>query len=397
MLWPNDPQYESQMVVESVQVDGRLTDTASSPDGIVLMVRLPRPLESGRMIELFVPFHIEAGEFTASAPRRFGLTQGVLIAPTFYPLIPLRSDGEWQVEPAPPGGDTTNSDTAYYQIQVQADPDLAVAASGVELPVVGVEGEQERRFISGPMRDVAIAVGPLEEHDLAVGEIELRAWLLPEHVDDAAVVLEAASAQVELLQNLVGPYRYPELDLVDAPGAFGGIEYPGLVYLGTIGSSWMVEPTVHEVAHQWFYAMIGDDQLHEPWLDEAAATYMTALYYEDEMGTGRAAGFLSDLRSLVRQQPDPDLPIGLPVDAYASENAYAVFVYFKGALFFDALRNSLGDTGFKTFMQAYYQQELYRIADAADFQAAAEGTCDCSLKTLFDRWVYVGGDVPGLE
>ncbi|MFN2147911.1 MAG: M1 family metallopeptidase [Anaerolineales bacterium] len=397
MLWPNDPQYQSQMTVESVQVDGRLADTTSSPDGIALRVRLPRPLEAGRTVELFVPFSIEAGEFTPGAPRRFGLTHGVLIAPTFYPLIPPRIDGEWQVEPAPPGGDTTNSDTAYYQLTVHADPDLAVAASGVELPAEGTDVDQGRRFISGPMRDLAIAVGPLEEHDLAVGDVALRAWLLPEHAGDADTLLEAARTQVDLLQNLAGPYRYPELDLVDAPGAFGGIEYPGLVYLGTIGTSWMIEPIVHEVAHQWFYALIGDDQLREPWLDEAAATYMTALYYEEEMGTGRAAGFLSDLRSVVRQQPDPELPIGLPVDAYGSENAYAVFVYFKGALFFDALRNTLGEADFKRFLQAYYQQELYRIADAADFQAAAEGACGCSLQTLFDRWVYVGGDVPGLE
>jgi hypothetical protein len=396
MLWPNNPQYQAEMIVESVQVDGRKAQTRSELGGLALMVSLPRPLEAGRTVELFVTYHIDAGAFTPSTPMRFGLTNGVLIAPTFYPLIPPRVDGEWQVETAPPGGDTTNSVTAYYQLAVRADPELSVVASGVELVDAGGAGG-ERRVISGPMRDVAIAVGPLQRHASNVGDVLLQAWLLPDHEQQAAQVLEAAGAQLELLQELIGPYRYAELDLVDAPGAFGGIEYPGLVYLGTIGTGWMIEPIVHEVAHQWFYALIGDDQILQPWLDEASATYMTALYYEHEVGRGRATGYLSDLRSLVRQQPDPNLPIGLPVEAYADENAYAVFVYFKGALFFDALRNALGDDEFEAFLKAYYRQELYRIASAADFQAVAETTCDCSLQSLFDLWVYVGGDVPGLE
>jgi len=397
MLWPNDPQYEAEMVVENVQVDGRLAETTGELGGLALRVRLPRPLEAGRTVELFTPFRIEAGAFSTSAPRRFGMTNGVLIAPTFYPLIPPLVDGEWQVEAAPPGGDTTNSATAYYQLVVRADPDLTVVTSGVELASSGSDGDQQLTFISGPMRDLAIAVGPLQGHARMVDGVRLQAWLLPEHEGDAKQVLDAAQAQLQLLGGLIGPYRYAELDLVDAPGAFGGIEYPGLVYLGTIGTSWMIEPIVHEVAHQWFYAMIGDDQLREPWLDEAAATYMTALYYEDAVSTGRGTGFLSDLRSLVRQQADPDLPIGMPVDGYGSENEYAVFVYFKGALFFDALRNRLGESGFRSFLQSYYREELYRIAEAADFQAAAEVECRCSLQELFDLWVYDGGDVPGLE
>jgi hypothetical protein len=397
MLWPNNPQYQAEMIVDSVQLDGRRAPTSSELGGLALMVALPRPLEAGRTVELFISYRIEAGAFTPATPMRFGLTRGVLIAPTFYPLIPPLADGEWQVEAAPPGGDTTNSTTAYYQVTVRAAPNLSVVASGVELADANGDRAGSRRIISGPMRDIALAIGPFQRHTSKVGDVLLQAWLLPDHEAQADQVLEAAAAQLKLLEELVGPYRYAELDLVDAPGAFGGIEYPGLVYLGTIGSNWMIEPIVHEVAHQWFYALIGDDQILQPWLDEASATYMTALYYENQVGSGRATGYLSDLRSLVRQQSDPDLPIGLPVGAYASENAYAVFVYFKGALFFDALRNTLGDDGFEAFLEAYYEQELYRIASAADFQAVAENVCGCSLQPLFDLWVYVGGAVPGLE
>ena len=29
----------------------------------------------------------------------------------------------------------------------------------------------------------------------------------------------------------------------------------------------------HELAHEWWYALIGDDQARDPWLDEAFASY----------------------------------------------------------------------------------------------------------------------------
>ena len=33
----------------------------------------------------------------------------------------------------------------------------------------------------------------------------------------------------------------------------------------------------HEVAHEWFYGLVGNDQGRDPWLDEAFATYAEAL------------------------------------------------------------------------------------------------------------------------
>jgi aminopeptidase N len=199
-----------------------------------------------------------------------------------------------------------------------------------------------------------------------------------------------------LLSDMIGPYPYPELDIVDAPGAFGGIEYPGLVYIGTVGSPWVIEPTVHEVAHQWFYGLVGDDQVDEPWLDEGAATFATALYYENSNGSGRGAGYLSSLRAAVRDDPGSELPIGLPVGAYGSVNEYAVIVYFKGALFFDALRQHLGERGFEAFLKAYYDEYRFKIADSIAFQSVAEEICACELDDFFDLWVYEGGEIPGL-
>ena len=63
------------------------------------------------------------------------------------------------------------------------------------------------------------------------------------------------------------------------------MEYPHLVQIDeTFYRTWELYPylemiTVHETAHQWFYGLVGNDEVDEPWLDEALTEYMTMRYY----------------------------------------------------------------------------------------------------------------------
>jgi hypothetical protein len=398
MLWPNDPQYHAEMTAGPALVNGTMVEGRSDLGGIVVWLPLPEPAGPGQVLDVNLPFEIEAGgPIGGLDPKRFGITEGVLAAPTFYPLVPRRVDGDWQVETAPPGGDTTNSDTAFYQVDLTVPDDLSTAASGVAVGSrPNPDGTVTTRYLSGPMRDFAFVVGPLQPVEQTVDEVIVRAWSLAEHGEDSDEMLEAAARQLEILNDLVGPYPYPELDVVDVPGAFGGIEYPGIVFIGTLGTSWLIEPTVHEVAHQWFYALIGDDQLHEPWLDEALATYSEVIYYEETGQRGAAAGLLSQMRSRVRSTPDPTLPIGWGVGEYPNPDVYAALVYGKGALFLDALRGEIGDEAFQAFLKSYFEQERYGFASGEEFQQVAEAACGCDLDELFDLWVWEGGEIPGL-
>jgi hypothetical protein len=398
MLWPNDEQYLASMTAGPVTIEGTTVEPVIELDGLALRAQLPRLLLPGATLDLSVPFQVQdIPAMRASAPHRFCITEGVLIAPTFYPLIPRLVDGDWQVEAAPPGGDTTNSDVALYTVRVTFPTGIALVASGTETDrQANGDGTETATFVTGPMRDFALALGPLQLQERAVAGTLLRAWVLPEHASDSARMLNAAAGQLLALTEAVGPYPYAELDLVDAPDAYSGIEYPGLVFIGTLGTRHVVAPVVHEIAHQWFYGLVGNDQLLDPWLDEGAASYSEALYYETAVSPERATTVLDEFRGYVDCcATDRDLPIGLPLGEYASEQDYNIIVYAKGALFFDALRREIGDQAFFGFLRAYFQDYHYRLATPADFQAEAEQACSCDLDSLFDLWVYHGGPVPG--
>lgn len=397
MLWPNDDQYAAEMQAGPAIIDGQIVIPEPEPRGVGLRFHLPAPLPAGESLDLTIPFHVVAsGPIRPQAPKRFGIAEGMLLAPTFYPLIPrLSSEGEWEALPAPPGGDTTNSDIAFYDVRLTVPEALAVAATGREVERLAAgDGTLTVRFASGPVRDFAFALGRFVSAEARAGKVAVRAWVLESHAAAAEETARVAAQAVETFGQLIGEYPYDELDVVDAPGAFGGIEYPGLVFIGVVGDSWAEIVVVHEVAHQWFYALIGNDQLLEPWLDEAAASYAESLYYEATGDPRSATGLLDEDRLILRSMDETDTPIGLPVSEYGSEAEYGVYVYLKGALFFDALRNRLGEDGFSAFLQAYFSQHRYGFASAASFQSAAEATCGCDLADLFDLWVYEGGELP---
>lgn len=395
-LWPlEDTQYLAEMTAGPLMINGHVTDTAALDLG--LRARLPTPLAPGETLDLSLPFRVfDIGVMNDAAPRRFAIVDDVLLAPTFYPILPRLAEGRWQLDAPPLGGDTTNSETALYTVHLTWPSRYRLAASGIALGLAEhVDGTHSATFVTGPMRDFAIAVGELEFEQRTVDGIRLQGWVLPQHIPEIDRMLDAAAAQVQTLQELLGPYPYAELDVVDAPGAFGGIEYPGLVFIGTVGTRSLVGPLVHEIGHQWFYGLVGNDQLRHPWLDEAAATYTEVLYYESTVGPGRATSLLRGYRDLVtRRAVDPALPIGLPVGEYPSEQDYALLVYLKGALFFDALRRELGDEAFFSVLRNYIDQERYGFAEPETFQHLAEKACGCDLDRTFDLWVYRGGPLP---
>lgn len=395
MLWPNDDQYRGGLEVGAALVDGTWQEATPLLNGLAIEFALPSSLEAGETIDLTVPFTTTAeGPIGGSTPHRFGITEGVLFAPTFYPLVPRRVEGEWEVEEAPPGGDTTNSEVAGYWVDLDVPLDLQLVATGVEVGRREGVTRTSVSYIAGPVRDFAFALGPFNHDSRIEEDVVINGWFLSDHAGDADLMLDAAVDQMDILSERLGPYPYTELDLVDVPGAFGGIEYPGLVTIGTLGTSWVVEPVVHEVAHQWFYGLIGVDQVDQPWMDEAFATYSTALYLEFAESRGQATGYLSDLREAVRNHPESGTPIGRGVGAYQGTD-YSTFVYLKGALFYQALRQRLGDEVFFDFLQRFYQEYRYGVAGADDFQSSAEATCSCELDSLFDDWVYQGGPLKG--
>jgi aminopeptidase N len=144
---------------------------------------------------------------------------------------------------------------------------------------------------------------------------------------------------------------------------------------------------VHEVSHQWFYNMVGNETQQQPWLDESLAQFVTCQYYLDKYGTGAEQSCQDEMRANWDSIPDRNIPIGKPVSAYTSDG-YVAIVYGRGPFFFLALRQQIGSTTFDSLMHDYATSFAWDIATSDGFKKLAEKHCNCDLTALFHEWVY---------
>jgi len=156
---------------------------------------------------------------------------------------------------------------------------------------------------------------------------------------------------------------------------------------GVPAKQYLESTVAHEVGHQWFYNLVGDDQLDDPWLDESLTQFATLQYYGDQYGTDGADGFRNSLYSRWNRVGNSKIPIGLPVTMYTPAY-YGAIVYGRGPLFFEALRDKIGAQTFDEFIADYTRTLSWEIATPETMQALAEKHCGCDLKAIFDEWVY---------
>jgi aminopeptidase N len=172
-------------------------------------------------------------------------------------------------------------------------------------------------------------------------------------------VLNDTTQALTLFEDLYGDYPWSRLAIVE--GDFpDGLELSGMAFVSSdwfVGwngeaTHWLPIITVHEIAHQWFYAMVGNDQSQHPFLDEALTTYSELLYFENYHPTLTEQWW--DFR--IRQYDLAEGAVDSTVYDYGVWRPYINAVYFRGAQMLHAIRLALGDEIFFEWLADYVNQ-----------------------------------------
>jgi hypothetical protein len=392
-LYPNLPQYGGAMSVASVWVDGERSSSSLRADDTSLVISLGRPLapESSVTIEMAYDIEIPVKESDYSL---FGNDQGIWSLPDAYPLLAVHDGAGWREDIAPAHGDAVFADAALYDVTLTLPPTQTLVTTGSVLSeTLDLNGRQSYRIRGGPLREFAFLASDQYQmaETTAYGTV-LRSYYL--QGDDAAgqATLNIAAAALRSYEDAFGPYPFDEMIVAEGPLLYYGMEYPGLNLIGAHlyreQRAELENRVVHEIAHQWWYAQVGNDQVNTPWLDEGLAEYSMVFYYEQVFGEARA-NTLVNQRWLVPYQVavenEYDAVVNQPSSAFTWE--YEVIVYAKAALFFHALRQEVGDETFRAIMLEYVGQFRWGIATPDDFLDVAESVSGRDLDLLYNRWI----------
>ena len=127
----------------------------------------------------------------------------------------------------------------------------------------------------------------------------------------------------------------------------------------------------HETAHQWWYGIVGNDQIDEPWLDESLTEYSTILYYEKKYGVEvRDKVFNQMVIGRFNKYKDSDFinqSINKSLSNFNSWQEYLALVYQKGAISLNEFRSKIGDEKFFNILKLYFKRNKFRNAKTEDF------------------------------
>jgi hypothetical protein len=367
--------------------------TDRSEDGTVLWARLQRPLEPGRRVQLALTFNAQVPAGTSQGYGIFNRALGVVALAGWYPVLAVY-DGGWLTPPVPLTGDAMMAETGLYEVDLTVPEGYELVSTGTAIESHRSEKGVTWHVVSGPAREFAVALSDrFKVQEARVGEVTLRLYTLP--ADEPVVTDYAGLAVVtgafETFVSRFGPYPFLEFDVVEASVPIDGYEFSGMVYVGygvrTQESLDDYEYVVaHELAHQWWYGLVGNHTVDEPWLDEGLATYAAVLYKEDAYSPGAGERLLGYWQRMEGGRQPQDPPLNSSTLEFSSWGPYHKTVYTQAAFFLAQLRQELGEEAFFELLKRYQRTYRYRMGTTQDFLRLAERVAGRDLSPLFESW-----------
>ncbi|MDR3082014.1 MAG: M1 family metallopeptidase, partial [Streptomyces sp.] len=231
-----------------------------------LRITLPAPLEQGRRTAVSFDVSLTVPERN----DRFGSEGAFRFLGNALPVLAVHDAAGWHLDPYVATGESFYTLAGDFQVTLDHPSALKIPATGITRTSPGTPGRTLTHSVAHQVRDFAWAAGPFRTATQTTpGGVRVRSYWSPDTLAEGVRLgRQEGAAAVDRFSTEYGRYPSGELDLVMTPKFGGGMEYPGLVLLGTTEEGSAV---VHEVAHQWWYGIVGNDQYRAPWLDESFA------------------------------------------------------------------------------------------------------------------------------
>jgi hypothetical protein len=185
---------------------------------------------------------------------------------SFFPILAWEPGVGWARDPPTSGfAEASTAATADFTARVTVPDGLTVLATGVP------DGAGTWRAEAVP--DFGLSVGRFTTATAtarAPNDVQVTVGVHAGIGESPQRYLARVVTSLEDLSRRFGAYPWPTYTLAITPSLRGGIEYPTHVMQGpgTVGRT-----TPHEVGHQWFYALVQNNQGRDPWLDEGLASW----------------------------------------------------------------------------------------------------------------------------
>ena len=197
----------------------------------------------------------------------------------FYPQLSVYRDGKFRTDAYSRIGDPSFSAVAEYDVTLIADKSLVIGGSA-KVVKTREEGNQQtvRMQPSEKLRDFAVFASP-DYHVLQREEGTVTVSYFYFEDEKAEETMNTACEALRVFGSTFGVYPYDSFSVASAAFEADGMEYGGAVAIAKDTRD-LKNTLLHEIAHQWWYGIVGSDPINESYMDEGLTTFSAAYYYQ---------------------------------------------------------------------------------------------------------------------
>lgn len=348
------------LLLDSAAVEGESVDYAWSDDARTVLT-LPASWPAGATVRVTLTYHVHI----PNCASRFGTADDIFALGNVFPTLAVWQDGAWRTDAYIAIGDPFQSECANWTMRLTVPEGYSVAATGYAEPVQQ-DGVSVYTMTAQATRDFALVIS---DRFVSAAGMAGDTLVVAYAVDSASAktMLKYAQQAIACYEGHYGPYVYPTLTLAQVSFPFGGMEYPGMVMIGTSAMAAKddtFEITVaHETAHQWWYAMVGSDSVNQAWQDESLCEYAVMDYIGQYYGQeARDSAAFQRIETALRITIPHGVTPGSPIDYFSDLAEYSQVVYRRGAALWMALETHMGKDTLDAALRRYQEEYRFRIA-----------------------------------
>ena len=332
----------------------------------ILEVKLSKELKENEVISIDMKYEVKLPNSTG----RFGYGDNTINITNWFPIACVYDDRGWNLKSYETIGDPFYSETSDFDVKVMVPKKYKIGTTG---EIINQKQDQEKTLYeikASSVRDFAFVLSEKFDIDKEMYKgTEISTYNLNEEISEE--VTEIAKDSIKIFSELFGKYPYSTYSVIASDFFIGGMEYPTLVMIDeslyTEENKFVLEYVIaHETAHQWWYSVIGNDEISEPWIDEALTEYSTVLYFEEKYGKDVSDKLLHHME--IQSQDYDNEDVFKETHQYRNSTEYSLNVYTKGALIFDEIRKDIGDEKFFDTLKQYYETFMYENVNSDKFK-----------------------------
>lgn len=364
-----------EMAISSVH--GSKNWEVMGEDENVLYVYLERSLFPGDRVVLDIGFMTKL----ANVDHRTGVTAHTVNLGNFFPILCGIKNGGFVETVYYSDGDPFYLECADYKVTLTAPKEYIVASTGVLTEERTLESKKVHTMSQTNVRDFAMVLS--EDFRVLSTETEGKTLAYYYYADETPQkTLDLIKESFCFYEDTFGEYPYENYSVAQTGFCMGGMEYPCLSMISDgLTNEDETRAIAHETAHQWWYGVVGNDQIENAWQDEGLAEYSALAFFEnyEKYGFTREE-LIKEAMQEYRSYYDvygsvlgrTDTRMTRHLKEYLSDYEYRCLSYDKALIMFDTLRKSVGDEKFFASLKKYYKTHAYEVATVGDLVGCFE-------------------------